>query len=590
MQTASDPNPAPLLALENGLKRRFLLALLLIVFAFAVFQRVPTFDFVDWDDTTNVFENPYYLPGAPEGLGRFWRAGYNELYMPVTYTFWGLCARLAFQTEPLLRQSGGITTFAPGVFHTANLLIHLVNILLVFALVRRLLLRMPDIQDGLLTDCAAAAGALLFALHPLQVESVAWVTGTNNTLGAVFALLAVHAYLFGAEGSKRQAGWMGLATVAYGLALLSKATAVALPLVVLALEVGLVRRPVRQYAPVLLLWGAMAAACALINRQFSPASEGVYLPVWGRPFIVGDALAFYLGKLLLPYHLCIVYDRAPRQILSSWWGYATWLVPALLAFALWRTRQRVYGLAAVLFVAAALPMLGVVPFYSHHRSTVGDRYVYLSMIGPALALAYLLVRWRRVGAYAAAGAALLIGGVLSYRQAELWRTTQSLMTYTLERSPDSWIAYCTLGVVRSRAGDLAGASEMYERSLEHGGRNEIVEFDLGTVLLRQGRAGEAETVLRHLVAWKPENIDARRNLGVSLLRQGKNREAIAELADAVSRAPADPYVRNQLGEALRAAGQEEAAAAQFREAIRQKPDFEAAYKNLGLALPATAIR
>jgi len=559
-------------------KRALVLCLLLVVVTFAVFQRVPTFDFVDWDDGTNVFENPYYLPVSSQHLLTLWKQPYNALYMPITSTLWGACAALAWQSAPLMRQSGGVAHLAPDIFHSANLLIHLANVVLVFFLLCRLL--------GESKATAAAGGALLFGIHPLQVEPVAWITGTNNTLAAFFGLLCLLAYMRAAEADRatRPGGrFMVMATIAYVLALLSKPTAVALVLVVSVLEAGLYRRPMRTFLPWIGGWATLAVALAILTWQATPKGAPIYLPLWGRPFVVGDSIAFYLGKLIFPWNMGIDYGRLPERVLGNCWGYSTWLAPLWLGILLWRLRLRWPGVAFALFIAAALPMLGVVPFYFHWVSTVGDRYVYLSMVGPALAVAWLLslprLAARPVITIAIYCSVIALLGCTSYRQVETWHTSGSLFRQALAVNPRSARTYSNLGTVLSEQGNLAEAVTAYQRSLALNPRQSFAEFNLGAILLRQGSLNEAQPHLEAAARLNPADPDSYTDLGILYRSRGQPAEAIAEFQTSLRLADS-PYVHNHLGLVYERAGRLPEATAEYETALRMLPRFASARQNL----------
>ena len=334
-----------------------LLPLLVLALTFAAFSEVGGFGFVSWDDELHVTENPWLHPVTPAHVWHFWRMSYQGLYIPLSYTVYALLALLA--RDPTTQ------ALNPHVFHVANLILHLANVLLVFALLKQ---SVPNIW-------AASAGALLFGVHPLQGESVAWVSELRGLLSGMFALLALGQYLEFAES--RAWGCFAVATAAFGLALLAKPSAVAVPLLALALTIWGLGLPWKRCVPPLALWAAMALGCVLANRTVQSVSPQLFLPLWQRFFVAGDALAFYLAHLAWPARLGIDYGRSPFVVLAHPWGYWTWLVPALLGACLWAGRRRwpLLLTSGALFLLALLPTLGLVPFAFQLASTVADRYV-----------------------------------------------------------------------------------------------------------------------------------------------------------------------------------------------------------------------
>ena len=600
--------------------RLLLIALALVLASLAVYAPGLGNDFADWDDSQNVLDNPFLNPVTGQGLARLWTAPYYGLYTPLTYTVWALCAVLARSDTPLARPSGGTTTLDASVFHAVSLLLHIGCALLAFGLLRRLLRHLRSGEDAAgappadrARDLAAGAGAALFALHPLQVESVAWVTGMNNVLSALFALLALSAYLTGSE-SGRLSPKVG-ATALFALALLAKPTVAALPLAALLIDAAVLRRPWRRSLPVLLVWAALSAAMAVVTRSTSGGSRPPDLPLWGRPFLVGDSLAFYLGKLLLPQGLCPDYGRRPEVVLGNAWVYAAWVVPAAVALAAWRWRWRGVLVGLGLFAALTLPVLGVVPFYFQTYSMVADRYVYLAMIGPALALASILERGllnpRRpvhVAAAACAAVAVAAWAALSLRQVRLWRDTPTLWGHTLAVNPRSAAAYNNLGVSLNRQGRADEALAAFEKAAEIGPVQTSYLYNTAYVLLGQGQIEASKARLRESLGQDPGFVDAHNLLGLALLQEARVPEALAAFEAALGARPGDAVTRDYLAAAHRITegektpadvraeaasfwgvmlarrGETGAAVAAFDRALRERPGDADAWFQKGLTL------
>ena len=313
-------------------RHHWMSGLLLLVLAGA-FSEVGRLDFVLWDDDVNVYENPYLHPVTLRNVLWFWRQPYFSMYIPVTRTVWAGLGLVSGLTS----EGPGIKPMDPSVFHLANLAVHALNALLVFTLLRKLVAN----------DWACCAGALLFGLHPVQVEPVAWVTGMKDLLGGLFALVALWGYLTHAmrrrEGGGAAAGRAHyvVATVAFALALLSKPSAVVLPVVAWVLDRWALKRPAREVVWALAPWVVLAIAAGGVAAWAEAAIRGArtYTPIWARPFVAGDALAFYLYKLLVPLRLGSDYGRTPQFVLGHAWGYLTWLAPCVLGVLLWARRQ-----------------------------------------------------------------------------------------------------------------------------------------------------------------------------------------------------------------------------------------------------------
>ncbi|HWC89027.1 MAG TPA: hypothetical protein VG433_05220, partial [Pirellulales bacterium] len=394
----------------------------------AVFYRVVEFQFLTWDDDVHVTKNPLLDPVSFSNLAQFWLHPYENLYIPASYSFFAAEAWLSQWT---------LGRLDPQVFHAACLALHLACVWLVF----RLLARMVE------NPLAAWAGALCFAVHPLQVESVAWIGETRGLLAALCSLAAVYWYLppgpamfdssstanrdrLGAMPTAAVGMWGGdddacprsvgmatapalspsaaddrfstrrylLASAAFALALLSKPSAAPLPLMALAIDLLWLRRSLKRSLACLAPWLALALLDIGLSKLLQADERITNRPDWLlRPLVACDALTFYLRKLIVPLRLGFDYGRTPAVVLSSAARYWAWIAPAcVLGLALVSRHRRMWLTAAGIFVAGLLPVLGFVPFLYQDISTVADRYLYLPMLGVALALAVWLDRhWSR---------------------------------------------------------------------------------------------------------------------------------------------------------------------------------------------------
>src|SRR5712691_5637733 len=485
-------------------------ATLLVLVTLAVFWQVHSHEFVLWDDGLHVYENPYLQALTFDNIRVFWRAPYAELYIPLTYTLWALTAAVARGVSP--SPTAG-APFAPQFFHTLNLLVHLLNVLVVWRIVRLLLDRTvphPAMSPPLTqVEWAAGGGALLFAVHPIQVEAVAWVTGFKDVLCGFLSCVAIWQYLHYAGGdveatasgkaasakAHRSLGHYWLATGVFVLALLTKPVAVVVPVVVWILDVWGWPQTWRRRRPALLAWLGLAVLWGLFTSlKVQPTASGYSIaPLWTRPLIAGDTVVFYLSKLAVPFWLGPDYGRAPEWLLAQWWHWLTGLVPWGLALWLWPKRTRAPWLvaAAGVLVAGLLPALGLVPFAFQAYSTVADRYMYSAMLGPALALAWGLAHVRQ--RWLAVGGVVLLGvvGIRSAWQAHYWHDTVSLFEHELAVHPGSFVAHNTLGMALAAQNRFPEAIGYYTEAIRLWPRNSGAHYNLGNALSRQGKTQEA---------------------------------------------------------------------------------------------------
>ena len=574
-------------------------------------------EFLNWDDALNVSENPYLQPLSLKNVGHFWTEPYAGLWVPVTYNVWAVVAWFAERA-----QSAG--ELDPRWFHAMNLLVHVASTLVLFALLRR------EVRH----DTAACAGALLFAVHPLIVEPVAWVTGAKDVLSVLFSLVALWAYLNGergpqgehgasrSNGGSRRAVNLAIATVAYLLALASKPSAVTLPLVALAWEWGAGRANWTRTAPVLGAWMALGAIVAVTTRGQQADVEWSSASLFVRPLVATDVLAFYLFKLVLPISLGPDYGRTPEAILRSEAIWYTWLLPVgVLLAATWPKDRRIWLAGLAMFVAAAAPVLGLVPFAFQRFSTVADRYVYLSLVGPAWILAHWIARrgtWWRVSLAALALAVLV---VLSYLQATKWQNSGTLFRHAIRVNPRSTFARGNLASYLASRNDVAAAIELYQEAIaldpqyveaiinlgqnyaQTGRTKEAISqfrsaveiaprmakarFNLGNALAADGQYQAAATHFGEAARLRPNYMEAYANLGSALMRLGRASEAIAPYREAARLAPRSPAAHVMLGSALELAGRIEEAAQQYRRALALEPRLSEAQEGLKRLTPAT---
>jgi tetratricopeptide (TPR) repeat protein len=457
------------------LRRQRLLAAVLIVLAtLAVMGPVLGHEFVNWDDDRNLFRNPRLNPPSAASLRHYWTQSHMGLYVPVTFTAWTALA--AGATNPA-HPPAPAAQLNPVPFHAFGLALHLANALLVFALLTS---HFPHEEPAPATAIAAAAtGALLFALHPVQVEAVAWASGAKDLLGVTFSLLSLWHYLRFARADsrrrrrrRRRALHYTLALLLLVLAMLSKPSAMVVPAIAAALDSFVLRRPLRQVLRSALPLLAAVLPFAVVARLVQSTSQVDPTPIWAGPLLAGFSLAFYLLKLIVPARLAFDYGWRPALLLEQRWFYAAWLIPAVLAAVLWLYRRRAPALvaAALVFVIALAPVLGLVPFQFQAYSNVADHYLYLSMFGVALAAAWLMRSippQRRRAVLVVAGAILLALSVRSALQVGVWRDDQTLETHILSVNPNSFSAYANLASGRGVMGERAARQNRPAEARDH---------------------------------------------------------------------------------------------------------------------------
>lgn len=563
--------------------------------------------FVHWDDYEYIGRNPLLV--RPDGLVRIWTGFETPQYYPLTFsTFW-----LEFRLWGVW----------PGGYYLVNVLLHAANALLVFLLMRSV---------GAERGTAWLVGAL-FAVHPLQVGSVAWLPERKNVLAMFWALLAALAYLRNAR--TREPGYYAAAIGAFALALLSKTAVVTLPLSLMAAEWLVLGkrgwRPFVRSLPLLALAGAAGLITIMVERRGAPVTA----ELGPQPLVAAAALWAYIGKVLWPATLLPLYpewDTAAGG--SAWWLPAFALV--VVAAAVWRSRGAlgelpVWGLAH--FVALLLPSLGLIPFGFLLKSPIGDQLVYFALPGLVLALvcwgaslgrALLSAGLRRPLAYAVGGALLFALGAKTVAQVQLWHDGERLWSHQLAHDPRCTLAWNNLGAAQGAAGKLAEALRSHRNAVMLAPNSPMTRVNLGITLRKLGRLDEAVDQFRALTASAPRDPAAWFNLGWTLALIGRNEDACAAYAEAVRLNPRYVEAYVNWGMALAAAGDAQGALAKletardidprdptvpfnqgivwaalnrperavmwYREALALEPGSAQIYTNLGLAHAALGQR
>lgn len=469
-----------------------LCVVVVVLSVWVTFGRVLTHEFVGgWDDGPLIVDNELVNPPTGEGLVRIWAGPHARMYIPAVYTTWWMLAKVAtVPRHDALATDPWVDELNPFVFHAANLIVHTLSAVIVFALLRRLIRR----------DWAAVAGAVLFAIHPLQVEPVAWATGMKDLLGGMLSLAAMWQYLAftTTTDAKRRRVHMIAASAAFGLALLAKPSAVVTPFILLTIEWLLLGRSLARAAGVLLPWMVVAVVWMLVTSWAQPTPEMTAPPVVSRVLIAGNALGFYLVKLFWPVGLGVDYGLRPDLFVRSAYLIATIVVAAAVV----ASRKRWLMASAAVFAIALTPTLGLKPFVFQWVSTVADRYAYIALLGPAMAVAILLCEMRQKPVAWIATAVMVALALLSNAQARVWRDNRSLMTHALRINPDSAPANAHIGDLLVREGKFAEAHDRFATAVRVSPGYLNARDNLAGTLAVMKRYDEALALMKQTLAMK----------------------------------------------------------------------------------------
>jgi protein O-mannosyl-transferase len=535
-----------------------------------------------WDDDDYIINNQ--LLTAADGWQRIWFSlDSPSQYFPLTYS--------TFRIEHAL---WGLNTTG---YHWVNLMLHVGNALLVWTVLARL--RVPG----------SWLAAAIFALHPVQVESVAWITERKNVLMGFFFLLTLLAWIaFVDKGTRRQWIFYCLALIFYVLALSAKATACTLP-AALFLILWLQKKPITmcrlmQIVPFVVLGVGMGLLVVWWERYHQGTNREVFpfLSPIERILVASRAVWFYLSKIFWPSNLTFIYPRwniSPADLLDYIWLVAS-IAACVAIYFLRRYFGRSVEVAAAFFVATLSPVLGFIMLFTFRYTFVADHYQYLACIGPvALASAGIVSLSDKFTQYRAVivSAVLLIVaslGTLTWRQAATYTDIETLWRTTLAKNPENWMAHTNIGLVLFQKGQIDDAIAHYRSALQMQPDWWDAEYNLGTALLAKGQVDEAILHCEKAVSMRPTDPDAQVSLGNLLLQKGRVDEAIAHYQQAITVRPDDFLARYGLGHALLEKGELDSAIQVCRSALLLRPSDADCHTTLAIALeekgnPAEAI-
>ena len=542
------------------------LALALMVWA--VFGQTLRHEFV-YDSIAYVCENPDISQGLnPSGVAQAFRGTYVANWHPITM----LSYLLDYELYGL----------NPAGYHGTNVFLHAVTAIALFLVLRAM--------TGSLW-CSAFVAAV-FAIHPLRVESVAWVAERKDVLSGLFFMLTLGAY-FHYVRRPFSAGRYALVALFFTLGLMSKPMLVTLPFVLFLLDfwpldrlgpVG-VKKLILEKVPLFLLVAAFCAVTIWAQQTALMPNEKIALP-WR----IGNAVvsyAVYIKQMVFPSGLAVLYPHRGADI-HLWQIAISLVVLASISLAvLAGGRKRPYlPIGWLWYLGMLVPVIGILQVGGQAHA---DRYTYLPQIGLSLLLTWgvtdLTAGWRHRRLILGAAAVLILTGLgtAAWVQTSHWKNSNSLWVHTLKHTENNPVAHNNLGLALTSQGKSADAIEQYRSALRINPNHASAHNNLGLVLASQGKFSEAIEQYRSALRINPDYLVARNNLGSALASQGKSAEAIEQYRSALRINPDYPATRNNLGNALASQGKNAEAIEQYRSALLINPDAAIARNNLGEA-------
>jgi len=544
----------------------------IVLLTFAVYVPAIRGGFI-WDDDFYVTQNP--LLTAPHGLSQIWTTTKSPQYYPLVFTTFWVEQRL-----------WGLN---PIGYHSVNVALHAVNAILVWWLLRRL--EVPG----------AWMIGTIFAVHPVHVESVAWISERKNVLSALFYLLSIGFYL--EYESKRRWSWYAAAFGLFILALSSKTVVATLPIALLLIRYLKGWRTGRREVLELLPFLVIGAAMGLLTKWYEVHHVGAEGLEWSlsmgeRLLVAGRALVFYVVKLIWPTDLIFNYPRWHLDIHSpvQW----SWVLGAAICVLVFWWKRQTWGrgpfVGLAFFGVSLSPALGFFNVYPMRYSFVADHFQYLASIG-IIALIVGSVgwgfdRWAKFDVHSKAriltwmkpalgSLVLAVLMALAWKQAQIYRNQETLWQDTLSKNPNSWLAYSNLGNFYARQGRLDEAIQQFLALLKVKPDHVDAHYNLGTAYLSQERLDDAVQEFSAALKLQPDYIDAHNNLGTVYLKQGRLEEAAQEFLTISKLQPDYINAHYNLGSVYFKQGRIDEAAAEFLTVIRLKPDYIDARYHLG---------
>jgi len=574
------------------MRRKTFICLVLITVTLAVFWQVSNHEFVNFDDDDYISENPHV-----------------QSVLSRQAIIWAFTATRAANWHPLTWLSHMIDCqlygLNPSGHHLTNVLFHLVNTLLLFLLLNRI------------TGASWRSGfvAALFALHPLHVESVAWVAERKDVLSTLFWLLTMWAYIYYVEKPRLHRYLFTLLLFALGL--MAKPMLVTLPCVLLLLDYWPLKRielgqsasgqpAVIQPSTIAKKPGAQAFRLLLEKTplfvlvavssvvtfvvQKSGGAVGA-LEVYPIKIRVANALFSYVSymvKMIWPQNLAVFYPH-PGQSLPMWQAAAAGLLLLLISIAVIRAgrRQSYLPVGWLWYLGTLVPVIGLVQVGAQ---AMADRYTYVPLIGLFIMAAWgvpeLLAKYRFQRTVLATLATILLVTLtlVSKRQVRHWQNSLTLFQHAVEVTADNYLAHDSLGNALAQQGMLDQAIVHYREALRIKSNLVNTHNNLGVALLQQGEINRAMAQYYQALRLKPDSAETHNNLGVALFTVGQLDQAIGHYLTAIKLDPNFGKAYNNLGNALARQGKLDEAFSQYYKALELKANYPEAHNNLGVAL------
>jgi len=526
------------------MKSRLLIYLLLIFIPLAVYWQCTSFEFV-WDDKDpNLIENRYLQYTSFKNVLHFWTKPYAQMYIPVPYTAWALIKEIGF----FLPWGQKVDGFNPFAFHLFSILFYIFNGLLVFRILKLLIKN----------EWSAFFGTLIFLLHPLQVESVVWITEFRGLLAAFFGFSSLY-LLIKNEILKKKSVSKSCLTIRYinslilfVFGMLSKPSVVVIPAFAFLIYLLYFKENFWHSFKKIIPFIVITIPFVLMLRFVQPASYHTEVaPLWSRFFIWMDTINFYILKTLIPFPLVVTYTRTFQTLLPKFWFYIEWIIPVLLVFFAAKSYKKnpIILLSLLIFIVGFLPVSGLVSFVFQKWSNVADRYMYFSLFGIALLMGWLLSTFKTKKVWFPTICIILCFTILTgFVQIPVWKNSLSLWTHALIYGKPNTFAYNNRGAAY----------------------NKLQQFD------------KAILDFNHALEINPHDASSYNNRGFAFSQSNQNEKALYDFDKALEFDPSYYEVYINRGNALKGKGDVGSALVDYKKSLLLNSSQHKSYYNIGL--------
>ena len=556
-------------------KKTFAIAVL-IVLGIVLYGRTASYNFV-WDDVPLYLNKTNYPEdGRMKNLAKFWKPGKMPMFAPVTYTVWSVLAALS---TPDRQNKAGLS---PTLFHLTNIIVHIANSILVFLILLYLFKH----------NLAALAAAMIFLLHPIQVESVAWVSELRGLLAGLFGFAALLTFV--RQKVKISGSKYSLIVFLLILSFLSKPSGIVFPFIILAVDFFYIKsEKIRLRNNAIIMSFLTIIFFILSVSAETHASKIIKISLIDRLLLPLHSFVFYLYKTIIPFNLVAVYGKTPEYLINSNELYIYAGIFVILAIILYFYRHKLskYGSALIIAFIGILPTAGLISFYYQTFSNVADRYFYISMFGIAIILTLIFSTIKTKQAKLIPGFLALLLFILSWQQVPSWASEYKHWDNIIKNSSiEIPQAYMGRGEELTQKGKYGRAIEDFTKAINLNPKEPLYYYNRANVYLDLKQYSMAIKDYDSALAKNDKLLDAYVNRGIAYSESDLQNEAISSFKKALIINPNQSDVYNYIAISYALLKQYDSTKIYLKKALAINPNDADAKENLKLLEESTNER